>query len=427
MADIFISYAHEDRDWVQRLAAQLESQGWSVWWDPKIPAGKTFRQVIDAALTEARCVVVAWSPKALNSHWVLEEADEGQRRRILVPVFKESVVPPLGFRSIQAADLSRWQGDVRDAQFQALVADITGLIGVAQRPAAKTERAPAAAKASTRPPKPAAKPTSSTTAGFPTPTLILVPAGKFLMGTSEDDIKQLCEVTTWAKGWRENGYFKNEQPQHAVELDEYRIGKHPVTNAEYELFVKETQRRPPDHWPGGSLPTDRATHPVVQVSWDDAAAYCEWLTPRMRQAGGLAAREAIRLPTEAEWEKAARGTDGRWYPWGNAWDAAKCNSSEGGANGPTPVGRYSPAGDSPYGVADMAGNVWEWCADFFGATYYANSPAKNPRGPAKGDGRVLRGGSFGRVRGCVRCAYRFRHFPHYRLTYVGFRVVASPF
>ena len=154
------------------------------------------------------------------------------------------------------------------------------------------------------------------------------------------------------------------------------------------------------------------THPV-NVSWNDAKAYAKW-------AG-------VTLPTEAQWEKAARGTDGRVYPWGNDWDAAKCNNSVG-ANHPgktSPVGSF-PAGASPYGCLDMAGNVWQWCADWYGADYYTTSPAKNPTGPATGTVRVLRGGSWGGsgvVYGC-RGACRIYYIPYLWVYLIGFRCVA---
>jgi iron(II)-dependent oxidoreductase len=123
-------------------------------------------------------------------------------------------------------------------------------------------------------------------------------------------------------------------------------------------------------------------HPIVNVSWYDAVAYCEW-------AG-------VQLPTEAQWEKAARGTDGRIYPWGDEWDDSKCNNYETGIEETTPVGSYTQ-GTSPYGVMDMVGNVWEWCADWYDEKYYASAPNRNPQGPSAGIRRVLRGGSWLRV------------------------------
>jgi len=160
----------------------------------------------------------------------------------------------------------------------------------------------------------------------------------------------------------------------------------------------------------------------VNVSWNDAQAYCEWLN-QIKDVN-LPKGYVFRLPTEAEWEKAARGEYGNIWPWGNEFDKNKCNSSEGGKGSTTPVGAYSPAGDSPYGAADMAGNVWEW-----NQSLYKDYPYKldDGRENIKADGtRVLRGGSFLSDSRDVRCAIRSSRNPNLRLNDLGFRVVVSP-
>jgi formylglycine-generating enzyme required for sulfatase activity len=222
------------------------------------------------------------------------------------------------------------------------------------------------------------------------PQMVRIPAGEFQMGTSDEEIQWLLENTDWAKDWHERGIFKREQPQHSVGLPAFEIGRYPVMNSEYRAFVRDTEYRPPSHWEGDSYSEELGDHPVVNVSWNDAVAYCQWLSEKTGRN--------YRLPTEAEWEKAA-GWDGqagkRWrYPWGDDFDSEKCNTAEGGSGNTTPVGQYSPAGDSPYGAVDMAGNVWEWCQDWFAQDYYQHSPSENPPGPEKGDSRVLRGGSW---------------------------------
>ncbi|MCX6030917.1 MAG: SUMF1/EgtB/PvdO family nonheme iron enzyme [Chloroflexi bacterium] len=138
--------------------------------------------------------------------------------------------------------------------------------------------------------------------------------------------------------------------------------RYPVTNSQYQLFLAATGHRPPLFWKDGQYPAAAADHPVVGVSFHDAVAFCRWA----REIMGL----PLRLPTEVEWEKAARGTDGRLYPWGDAWNPALCNNREGKAKGTTPVTQFSPAGDSVYGVADLAGNVQEWCSSLFGPYPY---------------------------------------------------------
>jgi formylglycine-generating enzyme required for sulfatase activity len=185
--------------------------------------------------------------------------------------------------------------------------------------------------------------------------------------------------------------------------------------AQYRKFCEATKHAMPEEpdWKW------QDTHPIVNVSWNDAKAYADW-------AGAA-------LPTEAQWEKAARGGDGRPFPWGFAWDATKCaNGSNSGAGdtprGTHPVGSF-PAGASPYGALDMAGNVWEWCADWYDADYYKNAATKNPTGPDTGTGRVLRGGSWidYLYDGFVRTAHRDSlDFPDCWIDYVGFRCASPP-
>ena len=198
-------------------------------------------------------------------------------------------------------------------------------------------------------------------------------------------------------------FMESSKPQRRVTLDGYWIDKNLVTVAQYKKFCGDTGRKMPSIPPWGW----KDDHPMVNVTWNDAKAYADW-------AGAS-------LPTEAQWEKAARGTDGRKYPWGNDWDTSKLWSSvDGEKHGTAPVGSF-PKGASPYGALDMTGNVWEWCADWYGDDYYENAPARNPVGPATGDCRVLRGGCwYYVVEYGFRCAYRLDYEPPNRLT-LGFR------
>jgi serine/threonine protein kinase/formylglycine-generating enzyme required for sulfatase activity len=217
------------------------------------------------------------------------------------------------------------------------------------------------------------------------PEMVHVPAGEFLRGSREQDRHALA----------------SEKPQGQIHIDEYWIARYPVTNAHYAAFARATGRRPPDDWEGDQPPPGKESHPVVNVSWWDAVAYCRWLAELTGKP--------YRLPTEAQWEKAARGTDGRVYPWGNRWDSQKCNSREGHQGGTSPVGTYSPAGDSPFGCADMVGNVLEWVADWYHEEYYARSSVdQNPYGPSSGVIKVLRGGSWSADRWGVRCTSRYQ-------------------
>jgi serine/threonine-protein kinase len=231
-----------------------------------------------------------------------------------------------------------------------------------------------------------------------TMTLVNVPAGEFMMGSD----------TT-----KDSDALPDEQPQHRVYLSEYYIGQSEVTNAQFEVFAKATKRQ----W---SVPAGRENHPVGGMGWFDAKAFADWLA--------LTTGKMVRLPTEAEWEKACGGTDGRIYPWGDNWDASRLNSAEGGVNDTTPVDKYSPAGDSPYGAENMAGNVWEWVSDWYTDTAYlglnaTGTPLKDPTGPASGTVHVKRSGSFGNTRVYMRCAYRFRNHPFSGPRSNGFRMV----
>jgi formylglycine-generating enzyme required for sulfatase activity len=214
--------------------------------------------------------------------------------------------------------------------------------------------------------------------------MVLVPAGEFTMGSNEYD---------------------DEKPPHRVHLDGFYIDKYEVTNALYRRFMDATNRGAPAYWNDANW--NGASQPVVAVSWLDAEAYCRWAGKR--------------LPTEAEWEKAARGTDGRRYPWGNDWDSSRANSGESKLGKTAPVGSYA-SGVSPYGAHDMAGNAWEWVADWYGKDYYKQSPDRNPQGPRPGRTRVLRGGSWGGSPIHLRASFRNYYLaPDFRYTNVGFR------
>jgi len=220
------------------------------------------------------------------------------------------------------------------------------------------------------------------------PEWITIPAGKFWMGE------------------------ENEERQ--VDLPEYQISRVPVTNAQYAFYVKDTGAKAPAHWRGGEVPSGLDNHPVVNVTCYDAIAYCKWL--------GDKTQKDISLPSEAEWEKAARGPSTgsgskRKYPWGDDWRDLHCNSNELGLNDTVPVGLFLN-GASPYGVLDMSGNVWEWTR-----TNY-NSRQDDLE---SNDAPVLRGGSFVNEANLARCAYRDRDSPDGRYGNGGFRVVvASP-
>ena len=268
--------------------------------------------------------------------------------------------------------------------------------------------------------------------------MVLVPAGEFSMGSDADEIDRLLQGRTKVK--RE--VFEREIPRHRVYLDAFYIDKYEMTNARFQQFVQATGHRTHAeregsgyvytgqkweqvngaNWraprgPGSSI-ASLEQHPVVQVSQEDAKAYCSWAGKR--------------LPTEAEWEKAARGTDGRIYPWGNQFDGKRTNfcdtncdtiwknhTASDGYRYTAPVGSYE-GGKSPYGAYDMLGNVWEWVSDWFDENYYRNSPARNPQGPASGDQAVRRSGGWATLAFHVRAPDRNGNVPAFRVDLSGF-------
>ena len=258
------------------------------------------------------------------------------------------------------------------------------------------------------------------------PDFVAIPAGPFLMGTPDAARSLLAKHYG---GTRES--YAEEAPQHAVVVAAYRIARVPVTNALYREFVGATGARPPITWYAGAFGSDQAAHPVADVQWDEAQAFCRWLATQT----GL----AVRLPSEAEWEKAARGSDGRSWPWGNDWAAHRANTQEAGFNHTTPVDAH-PAGASPYEVLDMAGNVWEWTQSLQAPYPFADDGRdalpwtpptgllarfRRPPAPPADLRRVLRGGCYVNPHGFARCACRLRLLPQRSTPFLGVRLAIS--
>jgi len=242
--------------------------------------------------------------------------------------------------------------------------------------------------------------------------MVLVPAGDFIMG-SDKKADRLA--------------YRSELPQRRVYLDAFEIGKFEVTALEYLKFVLETDRSPQLDWryDGGNFQESMAHHPIMHVTWYEADAYCKW-------AGH-------RLPTEAEWEKAARGTEGRLYPWGNEYAGlSRANFGRTGLSGPVrdrperlllyppiiSVDKYENA-VSPYGLYQTIGNVAEWVADWYDRDYYKTAPDRNPRGPEHGTQKAFRGAGWMDSTTTVRVAMRNGADPNTRINWLGFRCAKS--
>jgi hypothetical protein len=342
---VFICYAREDQGFVLKLAANLKERGARVWldqWD--IPASADWDLTIDNALYDCAQFLIVLSPAAVASGEVRGELRTAlDENKPIVPVLYQTCRIPRRLKLIQYVDFTACGPDDGDTLGQVLRA-----LGMSEpsRPTPEVRRREEAAPARQ----------------LFEPEMVLIPAGEFLYG-----------------------YEKKK-----VTLPEFWIDKTPVTSAEYARFVAVTGHRPPKHWKGKTPPDELRDHPVTYVSWHDAVAYGKWAGKR--------------LPTEEEWEKAARGSDGRKYPWGNQQPTSQLCNFDYTEGGTTPVGRYSPQGDSPYGCVDMVGNVWEWTASDYSKW-----------------AKVLRGSSWRGERGDVGCAEYFWRPPDYRDSVVGFR------
>jgi len=414
VSDIFLSYDSRDLEQIKPLAAALSAQGWTVFYDRTTPPGKTWRQFIGKEIDECHCMIVAWSNYSLSSHWVCEEADDGLKRQILVPLFLEQVTPPWGFRSIQAADIVDWQGDKNAPGFLALCRTITELIGTKsvspippstmsgstnqlienhrtsettdEGEIAKNSKPAANSGSPINPPvsqstAPKSKGSIKSSQTFIEPEMVIIPTGSFQMGS---------------------GKSNDEQPIHQVTINKpFALGKYPVTFDEYDNFAGATNRSKPDDNGWG-----RGKRPVINVNWDDANAYAQWLS---KQTCKL-----YRLPSEAEWEYAARaGTTGDYY-WSTQEKAEDFAWFSSGLLSALFSGKTHPVGEkkpNAFGLYDMAGNVWEWMQDCWHDNYQ-KAPADGSAWREGNEGecsqRVLRGGSWGTGPGDLRSATRVR-------------------
>jgi formylglycine-generating enzyme required for sulfatase activity len=422
---VFLCHSSGDKPTVRGLYQKLIAEGWiDVWLDEeKLLPGQDWDYEIEKALDNSDAVIVTLSTGSVSKEgyvqkelrFVLDIALEKPEGTIFIlPVRLDHCERPRRLRSIQGIDyFPPEHREVAFARLRRSLEQRANALGIATETA---ESMPAPVKTIQEGSEVESKRTISQvvkhlsmikfapgghiTYTFLEMEFVEVPAAEFMMGSRDQDEPN-----------------DDEMPQHTLDIPyDYFMARFPVTNAQYAAYAQARGIiHPVSGW------EKKGDHPVVNVSWNDALAYCRWLNDV--RGNELPSGVVLRLPTEAEWEKAARGTDGLIYPWGNTFDKNRCNVDEGGKNDTTPVGAYSPQGDSPYGAADMAGNVWEWTHSLFkGYPYEADDGREDEN--ASGN-HVQRGGSFIGTNQFARSASRYRGDPGF-LDFVGFRVVVAP-
>jgi len=402
MIDIFISYARSDREKAKAIADALEQRGYKVWWDPKIPPGKKFDEVIEEVLSQAKCVVVLWSQESIRSDWVKEEANVGKRRGILLPAKIEPVNPPLGFGLIQAADLTDWAPHQPHEGFSALVEAITNVAG-----APETKKTGEAQPVKSEPDfkrvvKAPEVPTAITNSiGM---EFVLIPEGSFTMG-SRMTSKELVDRFGGEKEW-----YGWEKPHHAVKIERpFYLQSTPVTQGQWQRVMGNNPSKFKDCGDGC---------PVEQVSWEEAQAFIK----KLNQAEKT---KDYRLPSEAEWEYSCRAGSETEFPFGDdakrLGEFAWFGDNSGGKT--HPVGEKKP---NALGLYDMHGNVWEWMEDDYHGSYErAPDDGKAWIDKQRRSDRVIRGGGWNTGAPYCRSAARNGNWPGNRRDYVGFRVSRS--
>ncbi|PTN11889.1 SUMF1/EgtB/PvdO family nonheme iron enzyme [Nitrosomonas aestuarii] len=388
MSDIFLCYSKTDVAIANRLFERLQAEGWSVFIDRNTHVGRRWDKEIERKLHAARAVVVLWSAQSRDSDYVLEEADYGKRKDILFPALIESIVLPYGFGRIQTANLTDWEDGVDHAGLTDLLTPLRlHLNGHASESSTIAVKPPQIVTPSL--PAPGQIFRDKLKTGGEGPLMVAIPAGRFLMGSPED----------------ESDRYENEGPQHDVQIAQpFAMGVYAVTFDDYDQFCRETGRKKPDDKGWG-----RENRPVINVSWQDAQDYCIWLCEQTARS--------YRLPSEAEWEYACRAGTQTRYCTGESIASEQANFNRN-VGKTTPVGAYPP---NPFGLCDMHGNVWEWCQDIWHDNYQGAPVDGSSWETGNSALRVLRGGSWINYGRSCRSAIRLHFDPSYRHD-TGFRL-----
>jgi formylglycine-generating enzyme required for sulfatase activity len=409
---VFLCHASQDKPKVRELYQRLESETWiDPWLDAeKLLPGQDWDFEIQKAIRAADIIIVCLSKESVSKEGYVQKefrkalsyAEEKPEGTIyIIPLRLDDCEVPSKFQQWQWLDYfaaNPWEKLLRVLRMRADTLSI----------AHATHGMPAPAVVAAASAKPHPEPSGFTPGGRPFYVFggmefVKVTAGDFYMGADD---------------------MEDARPQHLVYQLKYDfyIGRFPVTNQDYSLFLRDRERPI-------LLTKSRLKLPIVNIPLTQATDYIDWLNSA--RDADLPAGYEFRLPSEAEWEKSARGVDGNEYPWGNEFDARRCNSMEGGKKNPTPVGTYSPQGDSSFGAADMAGNIWEWTRSLrskgdicYGYPYLFD------------DGReeelydsveyILRGGSYQSNQDEVRCTKRIWSKPKVYQDDIGFRIVICP-
>jgi len=405
-ADIFLSYARENRPHVQMLAEALEHTGWSVLFDQlSTVVDQDIFQATENAVNQANCVIVIWSYAAIQSKWVLSEAEIAHKQEKLILIRLDDSKLPVEFEALQALDFANWKGEHSSVIFVRLKKAIERLIGLPRNDRKKAKSA--RIKQTEAPVKPPL--VQKRTLQLPDIDWIEIPEGIFIYGKD------------YSGGYGNSsgvGYGKGYADALPLEIKRFFISRYPITHCQYQTFIDAGGYEDERWWQDliKSQPTkaswQQPNRPRDNVNWYEAVAFCRWLSAQFGYV--------ISLPTERQWEKAARGTDGREYPWGASFQTGDANvfldSNPENLNQTCAVGLF-PHRASPYQVMDMAGNVWEWCLNPF------DQPNQIEPNTSNAPRVVLRGGCWDLKASEARTFMRRSRHPDLRDYEVGFRVV----